>query len=114
MTQIQNIIKNKKNNSNIKYAFEDLERNENDTMKMFEAVKKTKRLAPKKNGLSKQKMDLHQTKKAVRNHSKILRTCFLFECNTNTEGITSTDVNTIHIIRNKKCSMNSKNDKAPE
>ena len=46
MTQIHNIIKDKKND-NIKYALEDLERNENDTMKMYEAVKKIKRLAPK-------------------------------------------------------------------
>ena len=37
MTQIHNIIKNEKN-SNIDYALEDLERNENDTMKMYEAV----------------------------------------------------------------------------
>ena len=37
MTQIHNIIKNEKNN-NIDYALEDLERNENNTMKMYEAV----------------------------------------------------------------------------
>ena len=37
MTQIHNIIKNEKN-SNIDYALEDLERNENHTMKMYEAV----------------------------------------------------------------------------
>ena len=48
MTQIHNIIKNEKND-NIKYDLEDLERNENDTMKMYEAVKKIKRLAQKKN-----------------------------------------------------------------
>ena len=46
MTQIHSIIKNEKND-NIKYALEDLERNENGTMKMYEAVKKIKRLAPK-------------------------------------------------------------------
>ena len=46
MTQIHNIIKNEKND-NIKYALEDLERNENDTMKMYETVKKIKRLAPR-------------------------------------------------------------------
>ena len=46
MTHIHNIIKNEKND-NIKYALEDLERNENDTMKMYEAIKKFKRLAPK-------------------------------------------------------------------
>ena len=40
MTQIQNIINNDKND-NIIYALEDLERNENDTMKMYEAVKKS-------------------------------------------------------------------------
>ena len=33
MAQIHNIIKNEKNN-NIKYALEELERNENDSMKM--------------------------------------------------------------------------------
>ena len=37
MTQIHSIIKNEKND-NIKYALEDLERNENGTMKMYEAV----------------------------------------------------------------------------
>ena len=46
MTQIHSIIKNEKND-NIKYALEDLERNENDTIKMYEAVRKIKRLAPK-------------------------------------------------------------------
>ena len=46
MTQIHNMIKNQKND-NIKYALEDLERNENDTTKLYEAVKKIKRLAPK-------------------------------------------------------------------
>ena len=40
MTQIQNIINNDKND-NIIYALEDLERNENNTMKMYEAVKKS-------------------------------------------------------------------------
>ena len=40
MTQIQNIINNDKND-NIIYALEDLERNENDTIKMYEAVKKS-------------------------------------------------------------------------
>ena len=41
MTQIHNIIKNEKND-NIKYALANVERNENDTMKMYEAVKKIK------------------------------------------------------------------------
>ena len=36
-TQLHNIIKNVENNS-IKYVLEDLERNENDAMKMHEAV----------------------------------------------------------------------------
>ena len=36
-----------KKNDNIKYALEDLERNENDAMIMYKAVKKIKRLAPK-------------------------------------------------------------------
>ena len=56
ITQIHNIIKNEKNN-NIKYALEDLERNENDTMKMYEK-KKSYDWHPKKNRLSKQKKDL--------------------------------------------------------
>ena len=47
MTPIHNIIQNKKN-SNIKYALEDLERNEKGTMKMYEAVENIKRLAPKR------------------------------------------------------------------
>ena len=37
MTQIHNIIKNEKND-NIKYTLEDLERNENDIMKVYEAA----------------------------------------------------------------------------
>ena len=45
MSQVHNIIKNEKNNID-KYALEDLERNKNDTMKMCEAVKEIKRLAP--------------------------------------------------------------------
>ena len=48
MTQIHNIIKNEKKN-NIKHALEDLERNENDTMKMYKAVKKSNDWHPKKN-----------------------------------------------------------------
>ena len=44
MTQTHNIIKNEKNNY-IKYVLQDLEINENDTVKMDEAVKKIKRLA---------------------------------------------------------------------
>ena len=40
MTQIHNIIKNEKNNY-IKYALQDLEINENDTIKMYEAAKKS-------------------------------------------------------------------------
>ena len=61
MAQLHKIIKNEKS-SNIKYALEDLERNKNDTIKMYESVKKVKRLAPKEK-LSKQKKDLRQTKK---------------------------------------------------
>ena len=48
MSQIHNITKNLKSD-NIKYAREDLERNENYTMKIYEAVKKIKRSAPKEN-----------------------------------------------------------------
>ena len=39
-------------------------------MKIHEAVKKIKRLAPPENLLSKQKMDLPEMKKAVRDHRK--------------------------------------------
>ena len=63
MTQIHNIIKNQKNN-NIKYALEDLERNENDTMKMYEAVKKIKRLAPKEKLIIKTKEGLTSNEKS--------------------------------------------------
>ena len=62
MTQIHNIIKNEKND-NIKYALEDLERNENDTMKMFKAVKKIKRLAPKEKLIIKTKEGLTSNEK---------------------------------------------------
>ena len=62
MTQIRNIIKNEKND-NIKYALEDLERNENDTMKMYEAVKKIKRLAPKEKLIIKTKERLTSNEK---------------------------------------------------
>ena len=39
MVQIYNITKNGKSN-NIKYALEDLERNQIDTMKWYKAIKK--------------------------------------------------------------------------
>ena len=57
MIQIHNIIKNEKNN-NIKYAFQDLERIKNDTMKKYEAVKKIKPLAPKEKLIIKTKEGL--------------------------------------------------------
>ena len=76
MTQINNIIKNEKHD-NIKYTLEDLERNQNDSMKMYEAVKKIKRLAPKEKLIIKTKEGLTSNeKKTVRNHSKILRKHF--------------------------------------
>ena len=50
-------------NDNIKYALEDLERNENDTMKMYEAVKKIKRLAPKEKLIIKTKEGLTSNEK---------------------------------------------------
>ena len=107
MTQIHNIMNEK--NDNIEYALEDLERNENDTMKMYEAVKKIKRLAPKEKLIIKTKERLTSNEKTpVRNHSKILQKHFLHKHSTNAERITNTDVNTIHIIRNKKSSMDSK------
>ena len=52
-----------KKNSNVKYALEDLERNENDTMKMYEAVKKIKRLAPKEKLIIKRKEGLTSNEK---------------------------------------------------
>ena len=107
MIQIHNIIKNKKND-NIKCALEDLERNENDTMKMHEALKKIKRLAPKEKLIILTEEGLTSNEKAVRNHSKILQKHFLHKRNTNAERITNADVNTIHIIRSKKSSMDSK------
>ena len=108
MTQIHNIIKYEKN-GNIKYTLQDLERNENDTMKMYEAVKKIKRLTPKEKLIIKIKEGLTSNeKKVVRNHSKILQKHFLHKRNTKAERITNTDINTIHIIRNKKSSMDSK------
>ena len=63
MTQIYNIIKNEKND-NIKFVLEDLKRNENDTMKMYEAVKKIKRLAPKEKFIIKTKEGLTSNKKS--------------------------------------------------
>ena len=63
MTQIHNIIKNEKNNY-IKYGLQDLEINENDTVKMYEAVKKSNDWHSQKNRLSKQKKDLPQNKKS--------------------------------------------------
>ena len=52
-----------KKNSNVKYALEDLERNENDTMKMYEAVKKIKRLAPKEKLIIERKEGLTSNEK---------------------------------------------------
>ena len=52
-----------KKNSNVKYALEDLERNENDIMKMYEAVKKIKRLAPKEKLIIKRKEGLTSNEK---------------------------------------------------
>ena len=78
-------------------------------MKMYEAVKKIKRLAPKEKLIIKTKEGLTSNeKKTVRNHSKIPQKHFLYKCNANAERIANTDVNTIHIIRNKKRSMDSK------
>ena len=62
ITQIHNNIKNEKNN-NIKYALQELERNENDTMKMCEAFKKILKMAHKEKLIIKQKKNLPQMKK---------------------------------------------------
>ena len=106
MIQIHNIIKNEKNN-NIKYALQDLERIKNDTMKKYEAVKKIKPLAPKEKLIIKTKEGLTSN---VKNSQKSQqnRKHFLYKRNTNVERITNTDVIAIHIIRNKKSSMDSK------
>ena len=53
-------------------------------------------------------------KKAVRNHSKILRKHLLYKRNTNAKPITNTNVNTIHIIRLRKSVWSLKIIKAPE
>ena len=62
MAQLHKIIKNEKS-SNIKYALEDLERNKNDTIKMYESVKKVKRLAPKEKLIIKTKEGLTSNEK---------------------------------------------------
>ena len=54
-------------------------------MKIHEAVKKIKRLAPPENLLSKQKMDLPEMKKAVRDHRKIFQKKLLYKCSANAE-----------------------------
>ena len=60
MTQIRNIIKIKKSN-NIKCALKNLERNENDTIKTYEAVKSIKRLAPEEKLIIKTKEEHKST-----------------------------------------------------
>ena len=104
MIQIHKIINNEKND-NIKYALEDLERNGNDTMKMYEPVKKIKRLPPKEKLIIKTKEGLTSNEKK---QSEYFKNIFLHKRNTNAERITNTNVNTIHIIRNKKSSIDSK------
>ena len=109
MTQIHNIIKNEKND-NVKYALEDLGRNENDTMKMYEAVKKIKRLAPKEKLIIKTKEGITSNEKK---QSEIIAKYFKNIFYTNATPMqnvlpTPINVNTIHIIRNKKSSMDSK------
>ena len=74
-------------------------------MKMYEAVKKIKQFAPKEKLIAKTK-EGHTSKKRI--HSKILREHFLHKRNTNAERINNIDVKTIHIIKNKKISMDSK------
>ena len=90
-------------NNNIKYALEDLKRNENDTMKMYEVFKNIKRLASKENLIVKTKEGLTSW-----NHNKIFRKLFLYKHNTNAKRMSNTNINTIHIIRDKKSSMDSK------
>ena len=114
MTQIHNIIKNEKND-NIKYALEDLERNENDTMKMYEAVKKIKRLAPKEKLIIKTKEGITSNEKK---QSEIIAKYFKNIFYTNATPMqnvlpTPINVNTIHIIRNKKSIWTLKNNKSP-
>ena len=51
-------------NNNIKHALEDLERNENDTMKVDKAVKNIKRLAPIEKLIVKTKEGLTSSEKS--------------------------------------------------
>ena len=78
-------------------------------MKIHEAVKKIKRLAPPKNLLSKQKMDLPEMKKAVRDHpSQNISKKIVIQMQRQCRTITNIDVNILYIIRNKRNSIDFK------
>ena len=76
---------------------------------MYKAVKKIKRLTPKEKLIIETKERLTSNeKKQSEIIAKYFENNFLYKCNTNAERITNTDVNTVHIIRNMKSSMDSK------
>ena len=76
---------------------------------MYEAFKKIEQLAPKEKLIIKTKEGLTSNEKKLSEKAvKILQKHFLHKRNTNAERFTNTDVNPIHIIRNKKSSMDSK------
>ena len=64
MTQIYNIIKNEKNDKII-YTLEDIGRNENETMTMYEANKIIKRLPPKEKLIIRTKEGLTSNEKST-------------------------------------------------
>ena len=72
---------------------------------MYEPVKKIKRLTPKEKLIIKTKEGLTLNEKK---QSEIIAKYILYKRYTNAERFTNTGVNTAHIIRNKKSSMDSK------
>ena len=82
--------------------------NEKDTMKIYVDVKKSKGLAPKEKLIIKTKEGLTSNEKSSQKSEQNTSKTFLYKCSTNAERMTNTNVNTIHIIRNKKSSMESK------
>ena len=99
--------------NNFKYASEDLERNEIDTMKMYEAVKKIKQLAPKEKLIIKTKELNSNEIKSVRNHSKIFRKHFYLNA-TPTQNVLPTPMVTPFPYQElRKPSWTLKDDKSP-
>ena len=85
MTQIYNIIKNEKNDKII-YTLEDIGRNENETMTIYEANKIIKRLPPKEKLIIRTKEGLtsneKSTQKSYQNTSKIFLIQTQHQCRT--------------------------------